>query len=144
MLHLVKLCVGVDSLAMLRTWQHRHAEAACAAGRDPRPLHRTRNMPRRRAELVAGGSLYWVVRRRIIVRQRIQEIRQVADDEGRSLAEIILDPNLVLTTPIPRRPFQGWRYLSAAEAPADLESVDSVLAHFSPELRAVLDEIGVR
>ena len=146
MLHLVKLCVGIDTVSQLQAWQRKRAAERRGEGLDPRPRHCTRNMPRRREELLAGGSLYWVVRRRIVVRQRIVEINREEDATGRSLAELVLDPALVLTLPVPRRPFQGWRYFPEADAPADLAGAGdrSAFGRLPQEMRAALDEIGVR
>ncbi len=116
MLHLVKLAVGIRDLAHLAERQ------AARAVSDPPLRHQTRMFPRRAEEIVAGGSIYWVVTGVVLVRQRIVEIRQEAWDDATACAGLILDPKLVQVEARPMRPFQGWRYLAADDAPPDLES----------------------
>jgi hypothetical protein len=111
-LHLIKLCVGIDSVEDLRAWRARRA----AQGH--RSVVPTRQTPRRAAELVEGGSLYWVIKGAILVRQAIEEV--VTLEEGGQPCRIYLAPDLIETAPQPRRPFQGWRYLEPADAPPDL------------------------
>ncbi len=114
-LHLVKLCVGIDDPDQLRRVQAaRLAEGGVVEAR-------TRMMPRRRDEVLAGGSLYWVIRQVVRVRQRILGLEPATDPaEGRPFCRILLDPALVPVSPRAWRPFQGWRYLSVADAPPDL------------------------
>ena len=111
--HLVKLCVGADSIDDLIAWQ-RHVMT-----RYPTPVHHTRMTPKRIADLLDGGSIYWVIKRQIRVRQRLDDIRTVTDSSGRDLCELVLDPTLVPTELQPKKPFQGWRYLTPEAAPAD-------------------------
>ena len=142
-LHLIKLCVGVASPADLARWQSRRAETRHAQGLDPRPRHRTRNMPRRRREVLDGGSLYWVIRHEVRLRQRIAAIEPGQLEDGRSCATLILEPELVHTEPVLRRPFQGWRYLDPRDAPPDLawQPGDSQVC---PELQVALAQLGLR
>lgn len=116
MLHLVKLAVGIRDLAHLAERQTARAVS------DPPLRHQTRMFPRRAEEIVAGGSIYWVVTGVVLVRQRILGIRQEAWDDATACAGLILDPKLVQVEARPMRPFQGWRYLAADDAPPDLES----------------------
>lgn len=113
MLHLIKLAVGVRDIAHLRAIQ----EARAAA--DPPLRHQTRARPTRAAEVTGGGSLYWVIAGAVLVRQRVTAI--VADhwDDGSACAGLVLDPALVPVEPRAMKPFQGWRYLLPADAPAD-------------------------
>jgi hypothetical protein len=113
MIHIVKLCVGADSIEDLAAWQ----ESRAAAG--IRPVCGTRMWPKRVNELLAGGSLYWVIKGVVAVRQRIVEVSEVTDEHGQRCG-LYLDPKLVRTDPQPRRAFQGWRYLEPNDAPADL------------------------
>ena len=120
MLHLMKLAVGATDVAGLRAWQ-------AARARDEPPLrHRTRNMPRRAAEVVDGGSLYWVVAGAVVVRQRVLDVIEDRWGDGSACAGIVLDPTLVPLAGRLVRPFQGWRYLEAADAPVDLAKADAV------------------
>ena len=115
-IHMVKLCVGADDIDDLVAWQTRLMQTL------PKPVHRTRMTPKRAEELLDGGSIYWVIRRAIRVRQRIVDVRPVNDDDGRAMCELVFDPELVRTRAQPKRPFQGWRYLKPSDAPADLKS----------------------
>ncbi|MBU6497901.1 MAG: DUF1489 family protein, partial [Rhodospirillales bacterium] len=114
MLHLTKLAVGIRDIAHLREVQ------AARAASDPPLRHRTRNFPRRAAEIIEGGSMYWVVAGAMLVRQRIADIIEDRWDDGSACAGLVLDPTLVPLAGRPTRPFQGWRYLEAAAAPPDL------------------------
>jgi hypothetical protein len=114
MLHIAKLAVGIRDLPHL----HRVQQARLA---DAPPLrHLTRNFPRRAPEVTAGGSLYWVVAGSMLVRQRILDIAEDSRDDGTRCAALVLDPELVPLVGRSTKPFQGWRYLAAADAPADL------------------------
>ncbi|MBB4264452.1 DUF1489 family protein [Roseospira visakhapatnamensis] len=114
-LHLVKLCVGVETPDQLRAWQHGRREVAGAA-----LVHTTRMMPRRRDAILEGGSLYWVMKGAIRCRQPILDLEAITDpDSGRSACRIHLDPGILDTEHWPWRPFQGWRYLVAEKAPPD-------------------------
>lgn len=120
-LNLIKLCVGVDTVEELAEWQRRRRAERAAAGLPPYSRHHTRNFPRRADEIMEpGGSLYWVIRREIRVRQRLHAIEEAVDQEGRRCCALVFEPELVRVVPRAQRPFQGWRYLTAADAPPDL------------------------
>ena len=140
-LHLLKLCVGCDSVEHLAAWQADRLADASASGTPPFAFHVTRMWPRREAELLDGGSLYWVIRGLVLVRQRIDGLERRDGDDGIVRCAIRLDPRLVATAAQPRRPFQGWRYLRPQDAPADLSSgpADAM----PPELARELAAIGV-
>jgi hypothetical protein len=112
-LHLLKLAVGIDDIDHLR--QIRQARAAERGGN----WVYTRNHPRRAQEVLAGGSIYWVIRGQIRVRQRVTGLRGERDETGRRHCLIEVDAELVPTLPRAWRPFQGWRYLASADAPPD-------------------------
>lgn len=128
-IHLIKLCVGVESVEDLAAHQLLQLERA------DNPVHRTRMMPKRADELLNGGSLYWVIRNSIRVRQKIIDVRQYKDAEGKGMCELVFSPDLVPTYAKPKRPFQGWRYLKPDNAPRDLNSGDTAL-----DIPASLDE----
>ncbi|MFN3230173.1 MAG: DUF1489 family protein [Asticcacaulis sp.] len=111
--HLVKLCVGIDSVERL--------EALVAARRGETLVH-TRNTPKQAEALLEGGSLYWVIKGQILCRMPIARIETVGEGAA-SVCHIWLTPTLIRTQPQPKRPFQGWRYLKAADAPPDLDAV---------------------
>lgn len=125
--HLIKLCVGIDDVQHLADWQQtRMAQArdnvkkgGDKTSRTTHPWHVTRNRPRRGAEVLDGGSIYWVIKRVIRVRQRIVGFEDVIGEDGRLRTALVLDPELVTTMAKAHRAFQGWRYLDPAKAPAD-------------------------
>ena len=112
-LHLLKMAVGIASLDELR-----RVRAARIKQHGGSWIY-TRNQPRRAASVLAGGSIYWVIRGQIRVRQRITGLRGERDDKGRRYCQIEVDPELVATLWRPWRPFQGWRCLSSADTPPD-------------------------
>jgi hypothetical protein len=114
-LHVVKLAVGADTVEDIANWQKHQVKTL----KHRKPVCGTRMWPKRGDEILAGGSLYWVVKGVIVVRQRIVEIADVEDDHGQRCG-FYLDKILVRTAPQPRRAFQGWRYLADKDAPADL------------------------
>lgn len=137
-LHLIKLSVGSESVETLRTWQQ------ARLGRHGRLWHATRMMPRRREELLAGGSIYWVIRGLVQARQRLVGIETAPDEEGRTMTLLLLEPELVRVEPLPMRPFQGWRYLPVEKAPADLRPGAGDGAEGPPpELLAELRALGI-
>ena len=113
-LHLLKMAVGIADIDELR-----RVRAARTKEHGGSWVY-TRNQPRRAAEVLAGGSIYWVIRGQIRVRQRVTGLRSERDDKGRAYCLIEVDPGLTATLWRPWRPFQGWRYLAAADAPPDL------------------------
>lgn len=142
--HIIKLCVGVDSIEELAQWQKGRLAAQKAAGQQPRLFHRTRMVPKRQAELLDGGSLYWVIKGVIQVRQRITGFGEGQKPDGAPCCLIFLDPELVPTDPVPRRAFQGWRYLEPADAPPDLDArASQQLAQLPPQMRKDLAELGL-
>lgn len=139
--HLLKLCVGVETVQDLRDWQAERLKRMARAGKAPELCHRTRQTPRRRDEVLDGGSLYWVVKGVILVRQRILDLRTDRKDDGTACCGIVLDPELVGTRPHPRRAFQGWRYLDASDAPADAPLLENGHADIPPGMREDLREL---
>lgn len=138
-LHLIKLSVGSESVESLRQWQSSEA----AKGTDGLPRHVTRMWPKRQAELLDGGSIYWVIKGIVQARQRILRLDEVDRGDGNRYCGIILDPDLKRTESAPKRPFQGWRYLPGSDAPRDLR-LDRANDDLPPTLVAALAEIGVR
>jgi hypothetical protein len=139
-IHIVKLCVGADSVEDLAEWQIGQMKRAKKAKKAPRPVCGTRMWPKRVEDVLAGGSLYWVIKGVISVRQRIVEIAEVRDDHGLRCG-LYLDPHLQRTVPQPRRAFQGWRYLEPRDAPADLSAAQGG-ADLPDHLRRQLVELG--
>jgi hypothetical protein len=140
-LHLLKLCVGADSVADLEGWVEERVRERVAKRQKPRSLHVTRMVPTRAAEIVEGGSLYWVIRGQLAARQSVLEIEPFVDVDGVGRCKMWLDREVVKVTPRPYRAFQGWRYLKAEEAPADLG--EGGAAALPEELRRTLGELGL-
>ena len=136
-LHLRKLCVGVESVEQLEQFQARRLK------RGETLRHDTRMMPKRRDEILDGGSLYWVIKGLIQVRQPIVDITPEVDAEGRGFARLHLAPQLVRVAPRGHRPFQGWRYLEAADAPADLDQSGAEGEGLPAEMQAELRSLGI-
>ncbi|OBZ96393.1 hypothetical protein ADU59_08670 [Pararhizobium polonicum] len=142
-LHLIKLCVGADSIDDLRDWVSRKAMTAIAAGLEPHSYHTTRMVPKRTEELLDGGSLYWVIKGQVQARQRLTGIETFTDGEGIGRCNLILGPEVIETAYQPRRAFQGWRYLQPNEAPRDLSALGAGTAEMPLELRRELAELGL-
>jgi hypothetical protein len=122
MLHLIKLAVGVADPATLAARQAQRARETGLHG--GRPFLRTRNFPRRADEILDGGSVYWVMSGVLLCRQRVTDILPDRRDDGTPCTAIVLDGPAVTVMPRMIRAFQGWRYLSPADAPDDLGSPD--------------------
>jgi len=137
-LHLIKLSVGTDDVPDLAAWQQGRGR-----GPDGLPRHVTRMWPRREAELLDGGSIYWVIRGVLLCRQRVLRLDEVRREDGIRRCALVLDPALVRVTPSPKRPFQGWRYLAEADAPRDLGRYAEGEEELPPKLSMALAEMGV-
>ena len=135
-MHLFKLCVGISEVEELAEWQARRRKQS------KRVWHVTRMVPTRAAELVDGGSMYWVIRGSVLVRQRIEAVERYTDEEGIGRCKLVFDPELVPVRPVPRRAFQGWRYLGEADAPPDLPPSPAG-DELPPKLRAELAALGL-
>lgn len=142
-LHLIKLCVGCDSVADLEDWIKQKLKAKKRRGQKPEHIHTTRMVPKRAAELTQGGSLFWVIRGQITCRERILAIRPFTDKDGIGRCRVVLDGKLVLVEPRPRSAFQGWRYLEAKEAPRDLARAAPGAAKMPEQMRRELRELGL-
>lgn len=134
---MIKLCVGVDSVEDLADWQVKRAKEREKKGKPANPFHDTRMTPKRAEEMLAGGSLYWVIKNHIVVRQKLIGFEQVKDKDGKAMCRVHLDPELVRTKSRKKRPFQGWRYLEPGDAPPDIDGKGPAL---SADLEQALKE----
>lgn len=141
-LHILKLCVGADSIDDLREWVAERSMMAIAAGLEPHSVHTTRMVPKRIEEIVDGGSLYWVIKGQVQARQKLIDIRPFTGNDGITRCDLILGPEVVETALQPRRAFQGWRYLKPEEAPSDLAALGGG-NDLPPELKRELAELGL-
>ena len=137
--HLIKLSVGTESVEGLAAWQAtKRAQAP-----DGCPRHVTRMWPRREAEVLNGGSIYWVIKGVIQCRQEINRLDEYIGSDGIKRCAIVLEPKLIHTQSALKRPFQGWRYLNPADAPPDLPEGRAQEDALPVELNQALAEIGV-
>jgi hypothetical protein len=142
--NLIKLCVGVDSVEDLADSQTRRLKTMHENGeKNPELRHVTRNTPRRAAEVLDGGSLYWVIRRVIQVRQRITGLEKVEREDGKPACAIMLAPELIRTHPRSFRPFQGWRYFPTSDVPADLPPDFDIKGAIPVEMADELRTLGL-
>lgn len=141
--HLVKMAVGVDSLDHLAQLQKQRRAKLKAERGKAMLIHKTRNMPKREAEIVKTGSIYWIVKGFIRVRQRILGFEKGIGREGKPFCEIRLEPKLVRTVPLPHKPMQGWRYLEDADKPADLTGKAAEAEEMPAEMMLKLRELGL-
>jgi len=139
-INLVKLCVGAEKVEDLIAGQ---AQARATRAGGP-PRHVTRMWPKRAEDLLNGGSLYWVFKGVILARQRVIGLDEVTGADGITRCGIVLDPEIIRTEAVPRRPFQGWRYLRPEDSPRDLPESRQSEDTLPAELSAALAEIGVR
>ena len=133
-MNLVKLSVGVSSVDALK------ARQKTSLVRNGRIVHTTRMVPKKASEVLCGGSIYWVIKGHIQARQLITDIDVFTNERGIKRCHLVLDKELVLTKPYPRRAFQGWRYLKPADSPVDdlyANETEAMPAHMRRDLMAL-------
>jgi hypothetical protein len=136
-LNLIKLAVGVDDVKHLRELQkERRRERG-------RYVFYTRHLPRRREEILDGGSIYWVIKGYVRVRQRILGFVPVEEEDGERYCLVRYDRKLVETVWQPKRPFQGWRYLLPKDAPADRPAHAASDDELPPRIAQELRNLGL-
>ena len=144
-INIVKLCVGADSVEDLAEWQIGQIKRAKKEKRKLiHPVCGTRMWPKRSDDVLAGGSLYWVIKGVILCRQRITGLERVESADGIARCAIVMEREIIQTEPAPRRPFQGWRYIATDEVPRDLAKGRAGDDSLPPELERALAEIGLR
>ncbi|MBR1141402.1 MULTISPECIES: DUF1489 family protein [Bradyrhizobium] len=143
-LHLIKLAVGCESVKELKEWIAERMLAAKKKGLPQLHVHVTRMTPKRVDEILAGGSLYWVIRGEVAAREKIVGIEPFRDGDGIGRCRLIMQPKVIAVSPRPMRPFQGWRYLTPEDAPADLGKASAAGLEAMPEpLRRELRDLGL-
>lgn len=141
-LHLVKLCVGCDSIAALQAAIDKRLNGK--TGKTARHVHLTRMMPKQADDLLDGGSLFWVMRGEILCREKILALESFAGSDGKSRCRIVMEPKLIPVSPRPMRAFQGWRYLKAEAAPPDLGHDGAQgLSDMPEDMRRELRQLGL-
>ncbi len=142
-LHLIKLCVGIDTIAELEDWIVEKRRRFARPGMTYEHMHVTRMAPKRAEALLDGGSLYWVIKGQLACRQALLAVRPFTDGEGIGRCQLVLDPAVTPISPRPCRPFQGWRYLEPDSAPADLGSEATAIRFLPEAMRRELVELGL-
>lgn len=138
--NLLKLCVGTETVEELSAWQDMRRNL----WPDTMPRHITRMWPKRESEVLNGGSLYWVFKGVILARQQITAFEERRGEDGILRCALVLNPEIHRTEAAPRRPFQGWRYLTVEDAPRDLPKGRNTEEALPPELARALADIGLR
>ena len=135
--NLKKIAVGIKSIERLKIRQQMLIENYGAI------VHSTRNMPKQKADLIKTGSMYWIIQRNVLVRQKILDITSVIRSDGSKGCEIILDKDLIKVIPTPMRPFQGWRYYMEEDIPPDLNINDDGSEEIPDEVNSELIKLGL-
>ena len=143
-LHLIKLAVGCESVKELKEWIAERMLAAKKKGLPQHHVHVTRMTPKRVDDILAGGSLYWVIRGEIAAREKIIAIEPFRDRDGIGRCRLVMQPKVIAVSPRPMRPFQGWRYLTDDSAPADLaKAATGAIAAMPEPMRRELRDLGL-
>jgi hypothetical protein len=142
-LHLIKLCVGCDSIHDLEEWIEENRAHFRRLGRVYEQVHTTRMVPKRMDALLDDGSLYWVIKGQLACRQRLLAIRPFTDGDGIGRCHLVLEAVVVPVEPRPCRPFHGWRYLAGKDTPRDLGRASGDLAVMPEAMRRELADLGL-
>lgn len=142
-LNLVKLAVGAASIKDLQDWVRLRMRDAKTKGQPQRHVHVTRMTPKRNDELLAGGSLYWVIKGQIACREKLLAVEPFRDKAGVGRCRLVMDGRVIPVSPRPMRPFQGWRYLASDDAPRDLQKGNAGIIAMPEALRRELRELGL-
>ena len=142
-LHIIKLAVGCESVKELKGWVAERMATAKKKGLPLRHIHITRMTPKRDAEVLAGGSLYWVIKGEIAAREKIIAIEPFRDKDGIGRCRLVMQPKVIAVSPRPMRPFQGWRYFTPDAAPPDLGKAAASVAAMPEPLRRELRDLGL-
>src|ERR1700716_834231 len=143
-LHLIKLAVGCESVKELKSWVAQRMRTARQKGLPRHHIHITRMAPKRIEELLAGGSLYWVLRGEIAAREKIMAIEPFRDRDGIGRCRLVMQPKVIAVSPRPVRPLQGWGYFMQDAAPPDLTRSSAASVAAMPEpMRRELRDLGL-
>lgn len=142
-LHLIKLCVGIETIQDLRDWVEENRLLYKRLGREYQQVHTTRMVPKRVEELLDDGSLYWVIKGQLCCRQKLIAIEPFTDEQGIGRCRLHLDPDIIAVEPRPYRPFQGWRYLQDKDAPRDIGEGAEGIEEMPESLRRELSSLGL-
>lgn len=142
-LHILKLCVGCDSIRDLEEWIEETQALNRRLGRPEEQIHTTRMVPKNRDSIAGAGSLYWVIKGQVMCRELITDIRPFKDQDGIGRCHLVLKPEVIPVEPRPCRPFQGWRYLQDKDKPRDLALGGADLGAMPEQMRRELAGLGL-
>lgn len=139
--HLLKpalRCADIYEFAARQSqWHMQHK------GRTVYPVWTSRK-PTRENDLIEGGSVFWIIKGAVQCRQSVLDIIDYQDEGDEKPSFLILcDPQLVRTQGLPRKPFQGWRYLEADKAPPDIGPLSADDERPPPEIEGALKQAGL-
>ncbi|HEV2560569.1 MAG TPA: DUF1489 domain-containing protein [Rhizomicrobium sp.] len=140
-LHLIKLSVGSESLETFISWHKKRLAEKKKKGQKAELIHVTRMTPKRQEELLDGGSLYWIIKGYVSVRTPLIELRPMVKN-GAPHCGLVYAPKFIPVVRRAHRPFQGWRYLNAKDAPPDIATGKGGKG-LSAALQAELAELGL-
>lgn len=142
-LHILKLSVGCESVKDLKRWVAERLRATENSSLPRHHIHITRMTPKRDAEVLEGGSIYWVIRGEIAARMKMIAIEPFRDSAGINRCRLVMQPKVIAVAPRPMRPFQGWRYFQPADAPPDLGKAAASIEAMPEPMRRELRELGL-
>ena len=135
--NLKKIAVGIKTIERLKIRQQMLFDSY------GKIVHSTRNMPKQKDGLIKTGSIYWIIQRNVLVRQKILDITSTIRNDGSKGCEIELDRDLIKVIPTPMRPFQGWRYYMDEDIPPDLNINDDGSEEIPDEVNSELIKLGL-
>ena len=142
-INLIKLCVGINSVSELEIKQKKISFSDETLNSSDFTYHVTRMFPQKEKELLSGGSLYWVIKGQVLARQKIKNLKKIKDENKKNKCLIILERKIILTKNLPRKPFQGWRYLKPNDAPEDIAIFDKSQKEIPHKLQIELYKLGI-
>jgi len=140
-LHLIKMSVGSTSFQSLDAWMKRNSFSH-ASGKKAF-IHGTTMRPKRIDELLAGGSIYWVVKGFIIARNPLLAIDFNEGAQGRARCSLVCGLPMVPVAPRRFRAFQGWRYFKPEDTPSDIRRGDLKKSTLPEDLAGELSDLGL-
>ena len=140
--NLIKLCVGAQNVSDLYNWQKNRIIYQKNL-KNPATFFITRMRPKREAEILNGGSIFWVFKGLILARQKIIGFDNFMSEDNISRCKVILDRKIILTDAYHKKPFQGWRYFSQQEAPKDREIYSNEKTQLPLKIEKELSELGI-
>jgi hypothetical protein len=142
-LHLIKLCVGCDSIRDLEDWIEENQTLHRRLGRAYEQTHTTRMVPKRMGEIVGGGSLYWVIKGQLACRQRLMDIRPFHRQCGDRPLPSRTGAGGRPGRPAPLPAVPGLALPGAKDAPGDLGAGATGLGEMPEGLRRELVDLGL-